>query len=272
MHARTAPAPLNSPASAPPKDGLRPVVLSAVSLFCPAGIGAAGVGAGAPGPVPGFKPQAWIPDRKGLKLMSRAVQLGVAAVRQALTEDGTVEAYPPLRRALFVGASPQTGDPEDLRPALEAAFGPDGFDLDRFATHGIDLIHPLWLVKGLSNNVLGFASAAHDLQGTNANWCDGEEGGWTAIVEGWDAVAEGRADIAVAGGADSLVGAEALLGAEACGEGAAFLVWRAAAPGEAGVARPTKAGLTEDLRPLGRLGAATWPVRFGRAHLQARTA
>lgn len=261
-------APRPPPGAPGSPSGLRPVVLSAVSLFCPAGIGAAGAGPGAPGPVPGFKPQAWIPDRKGLKLMSRAVQLGVAAVRQALVEDGTAESVPPLRRALFVGASPQTGDPEDLRPALEAAFGPDGFDLDRFATHGIDLIHPLWLVKGLSNNVLGFASAAHDLQGTNANWCDGEEGGWTAILEGWDAVAEGRADLAVAGGADSLIGAEALLGGEACGEGAAFLVWRAAGPGEVGAARPHKALFSEDLRALGRLGAATWPVRYGRAVLR----
>ena len=247
---------------------LRPVTLSAISLFCPAGIGPAGAEAGKPGPVPGFVPTQWIPDRKGLKLMSRAVQLGVAAVRQALTLDGTLDAVPPLRRALFVGASPQTGDPEDLRPALDKALGPDGFDLDRFAREGIDLIHPLWLVKGLSNNVLGFASAAHDLQGTNANWCDGDEGGWTAIVEGWDAVAEGRADLAVAGGADALIGAEGLLGGVACGEGAAFLVWRVARPGESVAPRPLRSRLPADPVDLGRLGAATWPVRFARAALR----
>ena len=258
-----------TPLAAPVAAALRPVKLVGLSLFCPAGIGAEGATGGRPGPVPGFRPQAWIPDRKGLKLMSRAVQLGVAAVRQALTEAGGVDDHAPLRRALFVGASPQTGDPEDLRPALEAAFGPEGFDLDRFARFGIDLIHPLWLVKGLSNNVLGFASAAHDLQGTNANWCDGEEGGWTAIVEGWDAVAEGRADLAVAGGADSLVGAEALLGGARCGEGAAFLVWRAAGPGEAPDLRPSKGQFTEDIGDLGRLGAATWPVRVARSLLAA---
>jgi hypothetical protein len=246
---------------------LRPVTLSAVSLFCPAGIGPDGARGGAAGPVPGFQPVKWIPDRKGLKLMSRAVQLGVAAVRQAIALDGTLEELPPLRRALFVGASPQTGDPEDLRPALDKALGPEGFDLDKFAREGIDLIHPLWLVKGLSNNVLGFASAAHDLQGTNANWCDGEEGGWTAILEGWDAVAEGRADLAVAGGADALIGAEGLLGGVSCGEGAAFLVWRVAKPGERVDGRPHKDQLPPDPSDLGRLGAATWPVRYARAVL-----
>ena len=133
-------APMSSPVVA--TQTLRPVTLSAVSLFCPAGIGPDGARGGAAGPVPGFQPVKWIPDRKGLKLMSRAVQLGVAAVRQAIALDGTLEQLPPLRRALFVGASPQTGDPEDLRPALDKALGPDGFDLDKFAREGIDLVGP----------------------------------------------------------------------------------------------------------------------------------
>jgi len=258
-------------APASPSKSLRPVSLAGMALFCPAGIGVAGAKGGTPGPVPGFKAQNWIPDRKGIKLMGRGVQLGVAAVREALSQVEGWEKIPPERRALFVGATPQAGDPEDLRPALAAGTLESGeFDLDQFAREGIDLIHPLWLVKGLSNNVLGFASAAHDMQGTNANWCDGEEGGWTAIVEGWDAVAEGRADIAVAGGADALVGAEAIFGGTVCGEGAAMVVWRVAEVEEDGYPRPSRERLPLEIEQLGHLGAASWPIAWVRAQLQRR--
>ena len=166
----------------------------------------------------------------------------------------------PSRRALFVGASPLTGDPDDLQPALEVAMTDGEFSMSRFAEHGYPLIHPLWLLRGLSNNVLGFASAAFDLQGVNANYCDGARGGWTAIVEGARAVAEGRADLAIAGGADSFVGAEAFFAGRSCGEGAAFIVFAPADPGAPPLVLDQDALDTEEAE-LGMLGAATWPWR-----------
>ncbi|MCK6508045.1 hypothetical protein L6R53_32545 [Myxococcota bacterium] len=247
-----------------PERSLRPVLITGVGLICGAG----------PGPVEDFRAAAYIADRKQLKLMSRAVQLGVAAVRLALSDrqrrrgddPSDLSTIPPHRRGLYVGASPQVGEAEDLRPALEASTGPDGrFDLHRFATEGVRLIHPLWLVKGLSNNVLGFASAIHDLQGTNLNLCDGEEGGWSALVEGARAVALGRADLVVAGASESLVGAALLLGGQPAGEGAAFFVLEPAAPGVSGT--PWSPALRAPLSPppLGLLGAATWPVALARS-------
>lgn len=248
---------------------LRPVRISATSLFCPAGIDAAGAAPGQAGAVPGFKARAFIPDRKSIKLMSRSVQLGVAAVRAALEHDGEWQSVVPERRALFVGASPQAGDAGDLGPALALAWTPSGeFDIGRFADEGIDRIHPLWLVRGLSNNVLGFASANHNMQGVNRNYCDGVDGGWTAIVEAWWSIAEGRADIAVAGGVDSLVGAEAILDGKACGEGAAFVVFRATdntTPSDGSTTPPSRKDLTDPTNELGILGAATWPIALVRA-------
>lgn len=248
-----------------------------VGLLCPAGVGVAGAQGGRPGEVPGFRARSWIADRKALKLMSRAVQLGVSAARLAVDDaggDGVVEAVPPHRRGMFVGASPQVGEADDLRPALQAATGEDGrFDLQRFARDGVRLIHPLWLVKGLSNNVLGFASAIHDLQGDNACYCDALDGGWTALCEGAAAVGERRADLVVAGGADALVHAEPLLGGRPCGEGAAFFVFR---PADAAEGIPWDPGIRARLDPaeteLGFLGAATWPVALARHLLAARAA
>ena len=164
---------------------------------------------------------------------------------------------------MYVGASPQAGDERDLEPALREASEDGVFSLGRFAREGIAMIHPLWLVRGLSNNVLGFASAIHDVQGVNASYCDGALGGWTALVEGARAIAEGRADWVLAGGSDALAGAEAVLGHPG-GDGAAFVVM---VPGD-GPMQPMGGpdGLGAAVAHLGDLGAATWPVAWVRAH------
>lgn len=214
----------------------------------------------APGqPVAAFDPVAAGVPRKHLKTMTRSVQLGVATVSRALATVPGWEAVPPERRGLYVGASPQSGDPEDLAPAV-AATGPS-WDPTGFAERGVPLIPPLWLVKGLSNNVLGYASAQHDLRGDNGSWCDGRLGGSVALCAAVLAVAEGRVDLAVAGGSDALCGAEAVLGRPG-GEAAAFLVFGLGAGPIVQAGLPTDAGAAED---LGEIGAAAVPVGVVRA-------
>lgn len=252
----------------------RPVSVAGIALFCPAGIGVAGARGGRPGEVPGFSARAYIENRKNLKLMSRAVQLGVSAIRVALSEVEGWEEIPPLRRALYVGGTPLGGELEDLVPALEASTNSQGeLDINRFARDGYPLIHPLWLVKGLSNNVLGFASAIHDFQGTNANYCDGEMSGLHALYEGWAAVAEGRADIALAGAADAWVGLDPVLAGRRGGEGAAFVVLRAQAESDRIVVEPGQSPpLPDEESDLGYLGAAAAPVALLRALLRGEDA
>jgi hypothetical protein len=243
--------------------GGRSVRVAGASLLCPAGIGVDGLAAGSPGPVPGFRARRFIADRKRIKLMTRPVQLGVSAVGLAVQAAAAAPLPPAPRRGMFVGASPQAGDERDLEPALREASVDGVFSLGRFAREGIPLIHPLWLVRGLSNNVLGFASAIHDVQGVNASYCDGPLGGWTALVEGARAIAEGRADWVIAGGSDALAGADAVLGHPG-GDGAAFVVL---VPGD-GPSRPLgdPAQMGDASASLGDLGAATWPVAWVREH------
>ncbi|MGB0640343.1 MAG: hypothetical protein ACPGTU_13460 [Myxococcota bacterium] len=241
---------------------LRPVTITGCGLLSPAGIGADGLGSVLGGSVPGFRARNYIADRKSLKLMTKGVQLGVSAIQLALDDDGSWSEIPPHRRGLFVGASPQPGDPDALIPALEASIGPDGFDMNRYATQGYPLIHPLWLVRGLSNNIIGFASAIHDLQGVNMNYCDGVAGGWNALREGALAVAEGRADLVVAGGADAWAGAEGLLNGAACADGAGFVVFRPGTPDVLGDL--SKVPGADERESLGFMGAATGPVAYCR--------
>ena len=246
----------------------RSVTITGVGLLCPGGIGSDGLGEAAGGIVPGFRARTHIADRKSLKLMTRAVQLGISAVQLALDDDGEWASVPPHRRGIYVGASPQSGDPDDLRYALEASMGPDGFDMSLYAERGYPLIHPLWLVRGLSNNIIGFAAAIHDLQGVNANYCDGPAGGWNALREGALAVAEGRADLVVAGGADAWSHANDALPDVACGDGAGFVVLRPGTPDVCARMHPTAPMESEG--EVGFLGAATGPVDVCRRWMRER--
>lgn len=155
-------------------------------------------------PVTGYKARQWISNRKNLKLMSRAVQFGMGALKRAFDAAGLeVGAIPPERLGLFVGAGTAVGRTEDLVPAIERSFSPAGFDPTIFGDVGMHAINPLWLLKGLSNNVLGFGTADLDARGINQNYCNSGVGGLQAIGEAAWALVEGKADVLIAGASDS---------------------------------------------------------------------
>lgn len=246
---------------------------------------------GLPGIIDDFQPKEHLPDRKHARLMSRAVQLGVAAIRRAIDGYPGWNDIPAERRGMFVGTSPGGGEPEDLLPALEAGTVsgrrmedgtlalPDRFDFRAFGEQGIPLVPPLWLVRGLTNNVVGFASAYFETRGPNATRCDGRMAGITAILDGWRAVAEGRADVVVAGCADSLVHAADWWPAPV-GEGAAFFVLVPDESAEAtGGAPPRIVGGGVSFHPAANadiprldIGAAQGPVDLARALSEGRGA
>jgi len=175
------------------------------------------------GEVKEFAPRSELPNRKHLKLMSRADRLGVAAVGRAIARFPEWDQFAPERRGLFVGTTPEGTDPESLKPAIERSRSEGVFSVANFGEDGVPYVPPLWLVRGLSNNVLGFACAYWDIQGVNGNRCEGRVSGTAAIVEGARALLENRADVVVAGGADSLL-RFAQHTDSPMGEGAAFIL------------------------------------------------
>ena len=232
-----------------------------VGYACLAPSGNNVVGEPRTGAVSDIKLRSHIPDRKSIKLMTRSVQLGVAATTMAVRSFEDWDNTRPERRGFFVGAAPQLGDPSDLQAAVAAAYDNDEFSVTRFGEHAMGLIHPLWLVRGLSNNVLGFASAVFDMQGINMNYCNGADGGFTALSEGIYALLENKADVVVAGGADCLIGGEAVAGVP-CSEGAAFVVM--IRDPDAEPFSLSKIDLEPHVEGLGMMGAATWPIALVR--------
>lgn len=154
-------------------------------------------------PVSGFVPRDHI-DAKSLRLMAPAVAFGVAAaelaIRDARLDPGALD---PTRIGGFVGSRGHSSDRHDLRPAVRRASEGGAFRLDRFGADGLALVPPMWLLKGLANNVLYFTSLRHDLQGMNNNISMGGAGATMAIGEAFRTIQEGQIDVALAGGYDS---------------------------------------------------------------------
>ena len=153
-----------------------------------------------------FKARDWVSNRKNLKLMSTAVRLGMAGVKRAWADAGlTSDSVDPERLGLFVGAGTAVGRTEDLIPAIRNATVDNIFDTGAFGAEGLHSINPLWLLKGLSNNILGFASGDLNAQGPNQNYCNSGVSGLQAIGEAAWSLIEGTGDAIIAGGADSAV-------------------------------------------------------------------
>jgi 3-oxoacyl-[acyl-carrier-protein] synthase II len=141
-------------------------------------------------------------QRKHLKVMTRPVKVGLAAARAAWAERVAAGRVPDAeRRGAFVGAGLHVDEGGDFVEPLRRSYDEEEtFTLERWADEGVPVLNPLWLIKGLSNNVLAFASLFLDLQGVNDNLCDGEVAGLLALGEAMAALREGRCDIALAGG------------------------------------------------------------------------
>lgn len=207
---------------------LRDVVITGVGVVSPLGHSPAELfdrlleGESAIGPVDGldtgpfpckvgarvksYKARDWVANRKNLKLMSDAVRFGMGALKRAHADAGLDDAgVAPERLGIFVGAGTAVGRTEDLIPAIERSVVDGAFDPAIFGEVGMHAINPLWLLKGLSNNVLGFGTADLDARGFNQNYCNSGVGGLQAIGEAAWAIVEGKADVLLAGSADSAV-------------------------------------------------------------------
>lgn len=202
------------------------------------------------GEVPGWRARDHIPERKSIKLMFPRVQFGIGAALSAWASDGWTEeaaTVPPERRAMYVGCGLTVDEDWTFREAIEATIEADDgvqqFDMGRFGAEGHPLLNPLWLVKGLSNNVLAFVAKYRSVTGPNDNFMGGAAGAIQALGAASGAIADGRADRALAGSSDSLVTVDDCLAFARHGafdeglipsQGAGFALLAAGKPGDFG--------------------------------------
>jgi 3-oxoacyl-[acyl-carrier-protein] synthase II len=154
-------------------------------------------------PVTGFSAREYI-DPKALRLMAPAVTFGVAAAQLAANDSRLAfDTVDPVRLGAFIGSRGHSSDRQDLLPAVRQATEAGAFSLTKFGAEGLPLVHPMWLLKGLANNVLYFLSLTFNAQGMNNNISMGGVAATIAIGEAFRAIQRGYIDVAITGGYDS---------------------------------------------------------------------
>ncbi|MFP6769275.1 MAG: beta-ketoacyl-[acyl-carrier-protein] synthase family protein [Planctomycetaceae bacterium] len=146
------------------------------------------------------------PQRKSVKVMCRAIQLGVASAMLAL-EDSLLdpETIDHGRLGVEFGADQMFSHPEALFPAASmAAEGDDHvFKLERWGETGIRGMEPLWLLKYLPNMPACHIGIAADARGPNNSLTQAEASGNLAIGEAFRLITRGSADIMISGSTGS---------------------------------------------------------------------
>ena len=132
--------------------------------------------------------------RKGLKVMCRECQMGVAAAQLALEHSGILsEDLDPTRIGISYGSDYMLSLPDEFIEGVSQCIGDDGrFVFDRWAKEGMPRMSPLWLLKYLPNMPGSHLAIYNDFQGPNnsvtlreasANYCIGEA--VSVIRRGW---------------------------------------------------------------------------------------
>ncbi len=141
--------------------------------------------------------------RKGLKVMCRECQMGVAAAQLALSDAGLVVGggtYDPERSGCIFGADYMLTMPEEFSAGINRCRDPEGtFDFNRWATEGMPQLSPLWLLKYLPNMPASHVAIYNDLRGPNNSITHREAAANLAIGEAYRTILRGSADTMVVG-------------------------------------------------------------------------
>lgn len=139
--------------------------------------------------------------RKGLKVMCREIQMGVAVAQLALQDAGLKSGgYDVDRTGVVYGSDYIMTAPEEFTEGVRNCLTPDAqFEFARWATDGMPKVTPLWLLKYLPNMPASHVAIYNDLRGPNNSITLREASALLAVAEAYCTVVRGHADIMIAG-------------------------------------------------------------------------
>lgn len=149
-----------------------------------------------------FQPARQLPDRKLLKVISRQDAMGILAAHQAIAHSGMIPYRDTLQdptdfndnTGVYVGSPGNKYYQQyDFLPLLAKAKG----NMQVFAEQLGDVVHPMWLLRILPNNVLAYTGIGHGFKGPNHNVTNHSVGGAQALLEAFHAIRSGQASRAV---------------------------------------------------------------------------
>lgn len=139
--------------------------------------------------------------RKGLKVMCRECQMGVAAAQWAMVDAGLRPGqFDPDRVGIAFGSDHMVTLPEEFTEGILECLDENGqFQFSRWATQGMSKMSPLWLLKYLPNMPASHLAIYNDLRGPNNSLTLREAAANVAVVEAFQTIVQGRADAMVVG-------------------------------------------------------------------------
>ncbi|KTC65243.1 3-oxoacyl-ACP synthase [Legionella adelaidensis] len=149
-----------------------------------------------------FQAAKMLPDRKLLKVISKHDAYGIQAAVQAIENSQIINYRENLdskdefndRTAVYVGSpGNKYFQQHDFLPLLAKT----GKDMKQFAKQLFDIVHPMWLLRILPNNVLAYTGITYGLKGPNHNITNHAVGGMQALIEAYHAIKTGQAERAV---------------------------------------------------------------------------
>lgn len=134
--------------------------------------------------------------RKGLKVMCREIQMGVAAAQLAISHaDLVVGEFDPDRTGVIYGSDYIMTLPEEFAAAVDGCRdAQEEFQFGRWADDGLGKITPLWLLKYLPNMPACHVAIYNDLRGPNNSITLRESSANMAIAEAHNTIVRGAAD------------------------------------------------------------------------------
>ncbi len=139
--------------------------------------------------------------RKGLKVMCRECQMGVAVAQKALGHAGLAPGdFEPERTGVAFGSDYMLTLAEEFTEGVLHCLSDEGeFDFQRWPVDGMPKMSPLWLLKYLPNMPASHVAIYNDLRGPNNSLTLREAGPNVALGEAYQAIARDRADLMIAG-------------------------------------------------------------------------
>jgi 3-oxoacyl-[acyl-carrier-protein] synthase II len=145
--------------------------------------------------------------RKGLKVMCREIQMGVAAAQWAL-HDGQLDpsTCDPDRAGVSFGADYIMTSPDEFATGVRDCLDEAGdFRYERWSEKGMPNVTPLWLLKYLPNMPACHIAIYNDFRGPNNSITVREASANLAIAEAYSMVLRGQAEVMLAGATGSRI-------------------------------------------------------------------
>jgi len=139
--------------------------------------------------------------RKGLKVMCRECQMGVAAAQLALADAKfAADALNPERTGISFGADYMLSVPEEFSEGIRQCLDGGGrFQFSRWGNEGMPKMSPLWLLKYLPNMPASHLAIYNDFRGPNNSLTLREASANAAIGEAYQIILRGSAEVMLVG-------------------------------------------------------------------------